>query len=238
MYKMYSDLASWWPLVSQPSDYAAEAAFFIEVFRQAGLDETAALLELGCGGGNNASFLKKAFASLTLTDLSPRMLAVSRALNPQCAHALGDMRALRLGRTFDGVFVHDAVMYMTSAADLLRALETAAIHCKPGGMALFVPDHTRETFAAAASWGGEDGAGRSLRYLEWTYDPDPADTTYAVEFAYLLHEDGQAPRREFETHTFGLFARADWLRLLGEAGFARAEVMGDSYGRDLFAATR
>lgn len=53
MYKMYSDLASWRPLVSQPRDYAAEAAFFIEVFRRAGLDETAALLELGYAGGGD-----------------------------------------------------------------------------------------------------------------------------------------------------------------------------------------
>ncbi len=33
----------------------------------------------------------------------------SRELNPDCEHVLGDMRTLRLGRTFDAVFVHDAV---------------------------------------------------------------------------------------------------------------------------------
>ena len=47
----------------------------------------------------------------TLSDLSPQMLSLSRTLNPGCEHVLGDMRTLRLGRTFDAVFVHDAVMY-------------------------------------------------------------------------------------------------------------------------------
>src|SRR3712207_9249425 len=104
------------------------------------------LLELGSGGGNNAVHLKAHFAQVTLTDLSPEMLAVSRALNPDCEHLLGDMRTLRLGRAFDVVFVHDAIDYMTTREDLRLALETAAVHCKPDGLGLFVPDYVREAF--------------------------------------------------------------------------------------------
>ena len=67
------------------------------------------LLELGSGGGNNASHLKARF-NCTLTDISPDMLALSRTLNPECEHLEGDMRTLRLGRTFDVVFIHDAIV--------------------------------------------------------------------------------------------------------------------------------
>ena len=83
---------------------------------------------------------------LTLVDLSADMLEMSRRLNPGCAHHQGDMRTLRLGRTFDAVFVHDAVAYMTTEADLRQVTETAFAHCRPGGIALFVPDHTTENF--------------------------------------------------------------------------------------------
>jgi hypothetical protein len=48
-------------------------------------------LELGCGGGNNASFLKQHF-QMTLTEVSPRMLDQSRHLNQECEHVTGDMR--------------------------------------------------------------------------------------------------------------------------------------------------
>lgn len=65
------------------------------------------ILELGCGGSNNAYHLKGSY-QMTLTDLSESMLAVSRQLNPECTHLQGDMRVLRLGMTFDAVFVHDA----------------------------------------------------------------------------------------------------------------------------------
>jgi hypothetical protein len=41
------------------------------------------------------------------------MLALSMTVNPECEHIEGDMRTLRLGHTFDAVFLHDAVMSLT-----------------------------------------------------------------------------------------------------------------------------
>jgi len=185
------------------------------------------LLELGSGGGNNASYLKKRFAC-TLTDLSEEMLELSRTINPECEHVQGDMRTLRLGRTFDAVFVHDAVAYLTTERDLGAAIETAAAHTRPGGVTLIVPDAVRETFAPGTDHGGHDGPdGRSLRYLAWTYDPDPDDTTYEVDFAVILREPGWPLRVEHDHHTLGIFARDAWLDLLRKAGLEPIEVDAD-----------
>lgn len=156
---------------------------------------------------------------MTLVDRSPAMLDVSRALNPECEHLEGDMRTVRLGRLFDAVFIHDAIMYMTTERDLRAAIETAFVHCRPGGAALFAPDHVRETFRPAITHGGHDDATRSLRYLEGTWDPDPNDTTHEVVFAYLLKEADGSMRVEQERQVYGLFGRDDWLRLIAEAGF-------------------
>jgi SAM-dependent methyltransferase len=238
MHKLYTELGTWWPLLSPPGDYRNEADFFYQVLVAAGLSSPEpTLLELGCGGGNNAMHLKAHFSKVTLTDLSPQMLAVSHALNPDCEHLLGDMRTLRLGRTFDVVFIHDAIDYMTTLHDLWLALETAFLHCASGGLALVVPDHVRETFEPTTDHGGSDGVGRALRYLEWTYDPDDADTTYTVEYAYLLREDDRPTRIEHERHICGLFPRAEWVRLLREVGF-QPEISHDQYGRDIFVARR
>jgi trans-aconitate methyltransferase len=106
-HRFYGDLAVWWPLVSAPEEYVEEAAFAAELLAS-GEGPVREVLELGSGGGNNAYHLKSRFA-MTLVDLSPDMLAVSRALNPECEHHEGDMRRVRLGRTFDAVFVHDAI---------------------------------------------------------------------------------------------------------------------------------
>ncbi len=216
--KLYEDLASWWPLLSAPADYAEAAAFYRQALLAACERPARTLLELGSGGGNNASFLKPRFQA-TLVDRSAGMLEVSRALNPECEHVEGDMRTVRLGRLFDCVFVHDAVVYMTTESDLRQAIETAWVHCQPGGAALFAPDFVRASFRASTSHGGHDGATRGLRYLEWTWDPDPADSTYLVDFAYLLRESDGTVRVEHDRHVVGLFARADWLRLLADVGF-------------------
>jgi SAM-dependent methyltransferase len=221
--KLYAELAPWWPLLSSPAAYAEEAALYRRALVEACEPPARTLLELGSGGGNNASHLKRHF-EMVLVDASPGMLAVSRALNPECEHVVGDMRDVRLGRQFDCVFVHDAVVYMTTESDLRRAIETAFVHCRPGGAALFAPDHVRENFEPSTDHGGHDGEGRSLRYLEWTWDPDPTDGTYVVDYAYLLREGDGTPRVVHDRHVEGLFSRADWLRLLGEVGFEATRV--------------
>jgi hypothetical protein len=214
---LYGELASWFHLLTGPEEYAEEAGFYRDAL-VAAAGRVATLLELGSGGGNNASHLKASFRC-TLTDLSEAMLDVSRKLNPECEHLAGDMRTLRLGRSFDAVLVHDAVMYLTTEDDLRRAMETAFVHCRPGGAVLFAADFTRETFRPGTSHGGGDGDGRALRYLEWTWDPDPEDTTYVVDFAYLLREGAADVRAVYDRHVEGLFPRATWQRLLAETGF-------------------
>jgi len=214
---MYKELASWWHLLSPPRDYAEEAAFYRETIISNCTSQPRTMLELGSGGGNNASHLKASF-KITLVDFSPEMLAVSRSLNPECEHIQGDMRSVRLGREFDIVFIQDAIEYMTTENDLGWAIETAFVHCRPGGVALFAPDYTRENFRPATSHGGHDGERKGMRYLEWSYDPDSTDTTYVVDFAFLLR-DGEEVRCEYDRHICGLFGRKDWLRLIYNSGF-------------------
>ena len=221
--RLYRDLAQWWPLLSSPADYAEEAAFFERSLLAGSARPMETLLELGCGGGNNASYLKSRFR-LTLTDRSPAMLDISRRLNPDCEHVEGDMRTLRLGRQFDGVFVHDAVAYMTNEADVRRAIETAYLHCAPGGATLFVPDHLRETFQPSTDHGGHDAGIRGLRYVEWTWDPDPSDSTYTVDYAYLLRDEDGSVHAEHDRHLEGLFSRGEWLTWLTQAGFEPSAV--------------
>ncbi|HYX91752.1 MAG TPA: class I SAM-dependent methyltransferase [Myxococcaceae bacterium] len=236
---LYWDLADWFHLLTAPEEYAEEAAVYQDELSRAAASPPETLLELGSGGGNNAFHLKSRFRC-TLTDLSPAMLEVSRRINPECEHVAGDMRSLRLGRVFDAVLVHDAVMYLTTEAELRQAMETAFVHCRPGGAALFAPDYVRETFAPRTDHGGHDGEGRSLRYLEWTWDPDPSDSTYFADFAYLLRE-GRELRAVSDRHVEGLFPRGTWKRLLEDVGFVLRAQRPFTDGQDsneLFIVTR
>jgi SAM-dependent methyltransferase len=215
---LYTEYADWWPVLSAPEDYAEEAEFYRQAMISAAERDIRTMVEIGSGGGNNASHLKK-HVDMTLVDLSPAMLSVSKKLNPECEHLEGDMRTARLGCQFDAVFIHDAIVYMTSEDDLRSTIQTAYVHCKPGGVALFAPDHTRETFKPSTSHGGHDGPRRKLRYLAWTWDPDPGDTTYCSLMVYVLREENEQVRCVEDLHECGLFAEKDWLKLIAEAGF-------------------
>jgi SAM-dependent methyltransferase len=235
--RLYDDLAPWWPLLSPPSEYEEEAADLLPRLATAPGTSPATLLELGAGGGSLASHLKR-HLRLTLTDLSPAMLAMSQAVNPECEHLPGDMRSLRLGREFDVVLIHDAIMYATDSTAVRDTLQTAAIHCRSGGVVAVLPDHVRETFSSGTDYGGHDAPdGRGLRYLEWQWDPDPGDDTYIVDYAFLLRASDGTVTVAHDRHVEGLFARAQWLQWFEEAGIpARSSL--DPWGRDVFLGIR
>jgi trans-aconitate methyltransferase len=239
--RFYGDLASWWPLISPVDEYVEEAGLIAQLLGSAAIP-VREVLELGSGGGSNAAHLKQQF-KLTLVDLSPEMLQVSQQLNPECVHQQGDMRTVRIGREFDAVFVHDAVGYMTSEDDLTAAARTAFLHCRPGGVAVFVPDEIRESYEPGTEQGGTDGPdGRGVRFLEWSWDPDPADTTTVTQYVFVLRDPDNAVHVVHEEHRFGLFDRQTWLDVLTAAGF-QVEVTlettdDDRTPRELFLAHR
>jgi len=236
--RLYSDLAAWWPLMSPPSDYVEEAADLLPLLHEGAPASTPpTLLELGSGGGSLASHLKNQFR-LTLTDRSPAMLAVSRAVNPECEHITGDMMSLDLGREFDVVLVHDAIMYALTPDAVRSTLRTAARHCRPGGAVIVVPDCVRETFEPATESDGHDGAdGSGLRYLMWTWDRDPGDAVFEVDYAFLLrHPDGHVTV-EHDRHQEGCFSREDWLTWFAEVHLD-VRIHFDAWKRDVFVAIK
>ena len=216
--RLYRELAPWFHLVAAPAEYAEDADYYLEALREACDGSVRTLLELGAGGGNVASHLARSL-EMTLVDISPEMLEVSRSINPRVEHTVGDMRSIRLGRVYDAVLVQDAISYITTESELEQTFATAFVHLRPGGAAIFAPDHISETFEPTTDCGGHDGQGKALRYIEWLWDPDPADTTYTQDFAFLLRDEEGHTQVEHDRHVMGLFARDTWLATLARVGF-------------------
>ena len=231
MPRLYDDLAWLWPLLSPPEHYEAEAAVLVEmVQRYCRRDDESRLsvLELGAGGGHTLVHLADRF-DCTAVDLSKPMLENCKRLVPQAETSLGDMRSVRLGRTFDAVFIHDAIDYMLCEDDVRQTLATAAKHLKSGGLCIIAPTYTRENFIDGEV--ADDGTttdSEELTYFTYVHDPDPADDTFEMILLYLIR-DKQARQVEVveDRHTCGLFTDSQWLDWMRDAGFEIKQNVAD-----------
>ena len=216
--RMYDEFAHFWTLISKPEDYAEEASHWRRVLRDKLGEGRHEVLELGVGGGNNLSHLTGDFKA-TAVDISEKMLANSRKLNPDVEHFVGDMRTVRLGRTFKAVLIHDAINYMQTEEDLCAAFNTAREHLPPGGVLVTSPDYFLETFEDGVVRHRKQSEGKiELTYIEYDYDLDPIDSEYESVMFYLIRQKGQL-RVELDRHVLGLFPLKTWLELMEEAGF-------------------
>lgn len=218
--RMYHEFAGWFHLLTAPEDYAEEAAFYFAAAKRALGRTPTSWLELGSGGGNNAShYVSWVEGPVVLSDRSAEMIALSRTINPNLEHVVGDMLDVRLGRTFEVVFVHDAASYLTTEAEVRALAATLREHCLPGGAIVVCPDATAETVTFDTDHGGHDGDGRAMRFLEWTTPGRPGTFEYVVDYAYIYHEAGKPPRVELDRHINGALPQAVWLAALRDAGF-------------------
>ena len=221
-HRLYNDLAYLMPLITPPEEYAGEAAHWRSLLREKLGGGRHSILELGAGGGHNLSHLTPDFEA-TAVDLSENMLELCRKLNPGVTLHCGDMRTVRLGKTFAAVLIHDAISYMRTEDDLEAAFRTAAAHLDKGGLLIVSPDHFHDTFQSpAVDHATRCHGGTQVTYVEFTCAPDPDSATLETIMTYYI-ESPEGLRIEMDRHHTGLFPKAAWLRLMQEAGFSVEE---------------
>lgn len=223
--RLYGDLAWTWPIISPPEEYIEETEELCKAIRKYSHIEVKTLLNLGCGGGHNDYTLKEHF-DVTGVDLSESMLSLAKRLNPKVEYLPGDMRSIRLGKSFDAVVIADAITYMLTEDDLRAAFTTAFGHLKPGGVFFTFAEVTRENFQQnQTEYSVHTQGDMEITFIENLFDPNPLDTTYQITFVYLIRRKGQ-PEIEVKTdyHLGGIFDVETWHKLLKAVGFEVEQI--------------
>ena len=131
--------AQYYDLLYKDKDYKKEAEYLHTLIRKHS-PNAKTILSLGCGTGNYEFELEKLGYEIVGVDISQQMIDIadiSRGKS-KCEFIQGDIRNIRLDRTFDIVISMFHVMcYQTSNEDLLNAFETASAHLNKGGIFLF-----------------------------------------------------------------------------------------------------
>jgi SAM-dependent methyltransferase len=115
-----------------------------DLFEKPWLDRFAALLppggsilDIGCGMAEPiAGYLIGLGFRVTGFDSAPSMIALCRERFPEGEWIVGDMRALDLGRRFDGVIAWHSSFHL-AAADQRALFPRLADHVRPGGHLMF-----------------------------------------------------------------------------------------------------
>ncbi|MCD9145413.1 class I SAM-dependent methyltransferase [Streptomyces albireticuli] len=112
------------------------------LFAEHGAPAPGTLLDIGCGTGRHLEYFTGAGYDCVGVDYQEPMVAFARGRRPGLDFRAGDMRTLRLGRTFTAVTCLGwALSNVHSNADLHRATETFAAHSAPGTLLfLHVPN--------------------------------------------------------------------------------------------------
>jgi SAM-dependent methyltransferase len=93
------------------------------------------LLDIGCGNGRHLGVLSASIPDCWGVDLLESNIAHARSRWRACDFRVGDMRTVRLGRTFDAVIcLGNALSYLLTDGDLARGIETFDAHARPGSL--------------------------------------------------------------------------------------------------------
>lgn len=137
---VFNEYALYYDLLYRDKDYAGEVEY-VHGLIQTHAPGSKSILNLGCGSGRHDRELVKKGYTLTGVDLSEEMLAAARnttQLDSSLAYLQGDVRRVRLNKTFDVVIsLFHVISYQITNMDLQAAFETARHHLKPGGLFIF-----------------------------------------------------------------------------------------------------
>ena len=97
----------------------------------------AAVLDLGCGGGEPVAIAMAAHGlKITGIDSSTTLISLCRKRMPNQCWIVADMRSLSLGRAFDGVLAWDSLFHL-KPDDQSAMFPILATHVARGGVLMF-----------------------------------------------------------------------------------------------------
>ena len=206
-------------------DYERECDSIEAAFHRGGR-HVCSVLALGCGTGNHAILLARRGYRVCGVDRSASMLQQAQRKASQTGEAevefvLGDLRNVRLNRSFDACILMFAVLgYQTTNRDVTEALANVQRHLEPGG--IFVFDVWNG--AAVLSVGPSErmrmtpnGERRLIRFSSGTLDP--VRHLCHVHIHQFLVAGDHVVSEVQETHAMRYFFPLELELFLDHAGF-------------------
>lgn len=116
---------------------AAPAKMCVRIFSKYLATMPSSILDIGCGTGSDLGFLVRSYPDCWGIDYYQDMVAFARKHYPLVHFEVGDMRSIRLERTFDVILcLGSAFSYALTNDDIEKVLHTFSAHAHPGTLVI------------------------------------------------------------------------------------------------------
>ena len=222
----FQKYSAYYDLLYADKDYVAEAGYVARTL-QAANSAVRTILELGSGTGRHGRLLAGMGFDVYGIERSRDMAAIAQSSKGDVPSAgafkceVGDLRLVRVGRTFDAVIsLFHVISYQITDGDLRAAFRTATEHLENGGLFLFDVWHGPAVVVTEPSIRKKEAAKGRYRVKRVAY-PERNATARTVKVVYALDcEDIESGERaQFqEEHLMRYIFPAEIEKFAREAG--------------------
>lgn len=192
------------------------------------------LLDVACGTGEHAKFLKQYYA-VDGIDLNNSYLEAARTKNPSGKYCCADMTDFDLGSSYDVVTcLFSAIGYVKTADRVERAISSMARHVRPGGALLVEP------WFPPGRWKPETlsiNTGETQDGLVCRMALSRRQDKLSVISLHYLHGTRRGVHYYTEQLELGLFTNEEMVRSFDRAGLDVAYEPEGLIGRGLYIGT-
>jgi len=214
--QLYKKFASYYDKIYQKMDYKKESEFIKWVVKAYKSSQGNELLDVACGTGGHAYFLKDDFRVMGF-DISEDMLEIAREKLPDIPFIKGDMKKMDLGRKFDVIIcMFSAINYNTTLDELKITLNNFYNHLKDGGVLIFDMGINKELWIEGMV--SVDTVVEEDFKLARICQSHLDDGIFNSSFVFLIKENGKVDF-DIDEHKLGVFGMEDVVGLMKETGF-------------------
>lgn len=222
---IYKDLAKYYDFIYSFKDYKVEAERIKELVAKYKKTKGKDLLEIACGTGKHAQYLKKYFRIMA-TDVNTGILGVARRNIKGAVFKRADMVNLNLKKEFDVIVcLFSSIGYVKTYANLKKTIEGFAKHLKQGGVVIIEPWFTKEVYIVdtphMTTYDGKD-----IKIARLSVSKAKGIVSI-MDMNYLIAERGKDVKHFVDRHELGMFDIERMKEIMEKSGLKTKFVTSD-----------
>lgn len=216
-------------------DYAAETNKLHNFVQKYKCTEENTLLDVACGTGEHAGLLSQHYKVVGV-DINAAMLKIARKKHPELRFFHGDMRSFDLHQQFGIITcLFSAIGYMTTKADLQKAIQNMSHHLLSGGVLLIEPWFTPEQWHVGRVYAVQVDK-PDMKIIRMSRSGKKGRCS-DLKFYYLIGTS-KGIQQISENHLLGLFTHEEYMNAFKKANLDVTHDPDGLDGRGIYIGTK